>query len=62
MDIITVAIFAATLAALLGAYALWQAIGRACSDVQARTDARLTRVVGRAGAPLIGSSNKAGDN
>jgi hypothetical protein len=62
MDIITGAIFLATLAALLGGYAVWQAIGGALERVQRESDRRATAGGSHDGGRYVGGSDKLGSN
>lgn len=62
MDILTITIFAATFAALLGGYALWQGIGRAMDRAQLASDTRATRLTARDGGRYVGGSDKPGSN
>jgi hypothetical protein len=63
VDIITLAIFVGTLAALVIGYLVWVGIGRGMSEAQRLTDLRQCRVMYRDNASgFAGSQDKPGIN
>lgn len=62
MDVFTIAVFFATLAALLVAYAVWRGLSGAMDRVQLESDMGATRMTARDGGRYVGGSDKPGSN
>lgn len=61
MDILTIAVFAGTFAALLAGYALYQSFARAADRLQREADSHGMRP-SRDGGRYVGGSDKPGSN
>ena len=61
MDILTLAVFAATFATLLAGYALYQSFAKAAARLQLEADSAAMRPT-RDGGRYIGGSDKPGSN
>lgn len=62
LDLVTVAVFVGTLAALVAAYLAWGSMMRAAERVQTAADLRQTRPVGGLAGRYVGGSDKPGSN